>query len=460
MKKEKLMEAITRIKTEWLEEFVRTDRVAEEKVRENQLVMIPLRRWIPAAVSMVLILTVILTGSWLFPDVYCPGQMWMPSGGKLPGITVNTGVLEDMFPTYRGTNLYQTVYASRLNELNLVAVPEVAYLPIYQATDVDGGKDVLAAFVEKYKPHLDEYSMKEYGEPVTWADRIGNQSLYGQMSGYYTVARCGEERNRKFSVSFYKTGNELYTWWNGDYREERMTLNGEFVSVAPERSDRQLKKELNPLMQQINAVLEKNYTEIKIFRTYCYRDRKNQLESIKVYFHTKADDDLPPYLTGANTHEDGVLLSDYAVLTFMMAQGYGSSYDWKKDTDWAFLTEISLGESEMPWDEYYQEIGQARRLSLREAEILLAKNYVFPGHVVCPMCIEAQEEVSFDRYDAVALEYLVGGNGQAVPFYAFYKEMNEDESTGVKQFAKTYVPAVDIEGLENYFDRYHLTHGQ
>jgi len=76
-----------------------------------------------------------------------------------------------------------------------------------------------------------------------------------------------------------------------------------------------------------------------------------------------------------------------------------------------------------------------------------------------------QEKVSFDDYDYVSFEYVReypssenGNESRAfIPFYAFYKEIGMADN-GNKLFAKTYVPAIEIDGYEEYFESQAETH--
>jgi hypothetical protein len=103
----------------------------------------------------------------------------------------------------------------------------------------------------------------------------------------------------------------------------------------------------------------------------------------------------------------------------------------------------------------YPQIAKENMISLAEAEKMLYKGYVFGGHS-CPLCMAEQEEISFEDYDYVGLEYVfgVGEEGRkyrdVVPFYAFYKAIGTSEN-GDMIFAKTYVPAIEVSDLEAYF---------
>jgi hypothetical protein len=90
-------------------------------------------------------------------------------------------------------------------------------------------------------------------------------------------------------------------------------------------------------------------------------------------------------------------------------------------------------------------------ISLEAAEELLEKGYVFGGHS-CPLCMAEQPEVDFSEYTCVNIEYLPDEKGEIfIPFYAFYKYIGETDY-GIGTYAKTYVPAVEVSGLENYFN--------
>ena len=74
--------------------------------------------------------------------------------------------------------------------------------------------------------------------------------------------------------------------------------------------------------------------------------------------------------------------------------------------------------------------------------------------------LEMQKVLSHPGFDdsiQVAIEYQMRDTGYVVPFYAFYKYLKTDEK-GVRQYAKTMVPAVRVEGLKEYFQeqtKYH-----
>ena len=112
----------------------------------------------------------------------------------------------------------------------------------------------------------------------------------------------------------------------------------------------------------------------------------------------------------------------------------------------------------------YPLIGNAKKISLQDAEKLLYKGYVFGGHS-CPLCMAEQEKISFRGYDYVDIEYVFGDdkgniNGRtAIPFYAFYKKIGTAKN-GNEIYAKTYVAAIELKGYEEYFESQKSKHSQ
>lgn len=102
-------------------------------------------------------------------------------------------------------------------------------------------------------------------------------------------------------------------------------------------------------------------------------------------------------------------------------------------------------------------------MSLARAEELLAKNCVFSGYGGCPICQAEQEKISFEDYDAVRLEYRKQNGSATLPVFAFYKLLEKLEPSeyqapsvyGKDLYAVTCVPAVDVEGIEEYFEELH-----
>ena len=111
-----------------------------------------------------------------------------------------------------------------------------------------------------------------------------------------------------------------------------------------------------------------------------------------------------------------------------------------------------------PVEQRYTIKAENKLIPISEAEELLYKGYVFGGHS-CRLCMEAQDKISFEDYDFVEIEYIFDMEYSgiyavqtvAIPFYAFYKEIGTAENGNII-YAKTYVPAIEVSGLEEYFE--------
>lgn len=87
------------------------------------------------------------------------------------------------------------------------------------------------------------------------------------------------------------------------------------------------------------------------------------------------------------------------------------------------------------------------------AEAMLRNGYVFSNHS-CRLCMQNRQKVDFTDYDRVSLEYVFASDdirGYGIPFYTFYKRIRVNEN-GFVQYAKTMVPAIEVSGLQAYFE--------
>ena len=345
-----------------------------------------------------------------------------------------------------GTNQYITVGAPDIKGLGLMPLPQAEYLPIYQNQYLDASEQALEDFIQKYL---------EKG-----------QELSGVKSSYYEIRKRGSSAG--FAGISYSTGlkgesgyNDLFfeAWCNllsMSYSPEdpmtgarkRMKIEGEYVSILTTDTDEQICEKLSDTFAYLNAYFEKNYSQVKIVRPYS----RFGLGSVYIYLYSQESTSFPENFDDHFMHRP--LCSDYLFLEFQVSDSDNSWYDWGTPEDEAFLIEAAPWETMTDWENYYPIVGKARMLSLEEAEELLAKGYVFGGHS-CKICMAEQKKVDFTEYDAVSFEYVHGDNGMIVPFYVFYKHLgvSEYDKTGrMQEYAKTYVPAVEIEGLEEYFD--------
>ena len=223
----------------------------------------------------------------------------------------------------------------------------------------------------------------------------------------------------------------------------------ENVLLLETDSDEQIVEKLKGTMAAVCSSFDKKYTNIRIIRNYTSRG----LDTICVYLYTPSETAfLDGYYRNSYNGSINPIMSEYIKITYLNDLGPGNSnHHWGGEKGELALIDVSVFESFSSSSEYYSVIGKSKMINLETAEELLNKGYVFGGHHVCPICLSLQTPVDFSDYDFVDLEYIKSFEENIIiPFYAFYKYTGENWY-GTKTYAKTYVPAIELEGLDEYF---------
>ena len=196
-------------------------------------------------------------------------------------------------------------------------------------------------------------------------------------------------------------------------------------------SDEQIIADLEPLKKELFYIFDVEFKDITVNRRYVAGEKYPYSITVRFYNSTNEFDNSSDNMTIVFSHRS-------------------------KRTD------ASLPYINIRYDQYRDDttvpLKKVKMISLEKAEELLCKGYVFGGHS-CPICMSEQSPVDFEEYDYVNLEYVRGYNeySELIPFYAFYKYIGNDSGSN-KVFAKTYVPAIEVSGYEEYFEsqaKYH-----
>lgn len=230
---------------------------------------------------------------------------------------------------------------------------------------------------------------------------------------------------------------------------------GEQIKIDQRMSDDDMIANIDTIKNNLFKLFDTSFTDVKIKRRFNdnYGSKGLVAESVSIYFYNESDHPMNPYVTEP--------LSDHILLEFDNSPSY--TLDVVSDS---ILEVVNIYYREYRTDtkDLFSVSSYSPMISLEEAEKLLEKGYVFGG-LNCPFCMANQEKVSFDDYDYVSFEYVreypSSENGYEsrafIPFYAFYKEIGMADN-GNKLFAKTYVPAIEIDGYEEYFESQAETH--
>ncbi len=336
------------------------------------------------------------------------------------------------------TTNYTEVYWSADRPLQVDSLPTGEYVTVYQLRNASqklSAKE-LNALVERVLPKL---------AAATDAD-------------VNTFEEHRMEQDHRLSVTFSKENHGGSTLWNfdhsagGDDRVANMACNSVFiyngnaplmleektVQVDVRQSEAQILTSLEWVRDLLFDVFGRQFDSAEV--NFYYSSNGNPVSEIEVRYFNKTD---LPYV------------SDYIALYFSSFDRFGDNGDSGNTLD---KCNIRYQEGRRAAADHYEADMNCRLLTLEEAEALLAKGYVFGGHS-CSLCMAEQEAVSFDDYDTVGFEYVSDREaGWAVPFYTFYKQIGQVDN-GNLIYAKTYVCAVEVADMEEYFRAQETDHG-
>ena len=426
MKKEDISEALNDVDFDMVEE-------AYEKRRKTSW-----RRWAALAACLVLIIGAAIVFSMQQPNVPTwdtPHFSAAEIGTLFGKSTLDSG----------GTKAYTKVYTTKSKYLYINEVPKSGYLGIYQQQNVEKelNEAELQSFTDTYLSKLAAAlgtTMPEYTVKF-W------ESSYG--GDRYDVFFSSES---SFMMSAQQSGthNTLWIQKSASRTEDPLlVLDGQPVQVDQRLSDEEILASIEPVQKKLLEILGLSFSDAKVVRRY------EDDELYGVYY-------LYIYFYNENAHPLNALsttpLSDYIEIEF--------DNNWNYEGD--FVSDGILKNANIRYTQMRTDVGEtipliamAKKLPLEEAETLLNKGYVFSDHA-CPLCMSQQDQVSFMHYDYVGIEYKFGlfeaeDTTMGIPFYVFYKYIGTSKNLN-KTYAKTYVPAIEVSGYEEYFKAQHEKH--
>lgn len=245
-----------------------------------------------------------------------------------------------------------------------------------------------------------------------------------------------------FDVDFNQSGS-IYSLSMDNHRKLPQSFNGKPLTIDPSLDDTQILASLESVKQKMFDIFDEDYPNTMITRSNSF---------ISVFFYDAEDTVNHWVLESSGIHRP---ITNYISLSFEI----------ESDKTTPFIDQIRYVKSLVDSNEIYTTINTPTR-TLEEAEEWLNKGYVFGGYG-CPICMAQQMPVDFEDYDFVGIqylhkyEYLFGGSlgrhiNVAIPFYVFYKVIETTDTATT--YAYTYVPAIEVEGMEEYFAEKHSHH--
>ena len=335
-----------------------------------------------------------------------------------------------------GTNQYQRSYVPDSKDLPLVAPGGEDYLGVYRYAQkgIPLDKNELSAFLDSVLPSLTD-SLDITLPPY----EIRERERYGGRERVYEYCEYGEYS--RYSLTFEQSETHISVGLSAYWGNQGIILDGETIQADQRLTDEEILASLQSVKNKLFRIFGVSFAKEKVVRRYSSYS-EHGVADLHVYFYNETGHPLERY---------GEILSDYIHIRFDNI----ANYDGDIVSD-GVLTVASVGyrKYRTPLAESYELIANAGLISLKEAEELLFNGYAFGGHN-CPLCMDAQEEVSFEGYEFVGMEYYFGeeddGSALGIPFYTFYKEIGTSEN-GNKIYAKTYVSAIPLLGYDEYLE--------
>ncbi len=332
----------------------------------------------------------------------------------------------DVFPITDGeTNRYTEVYCPSDRSLDIAPLPTEEYLPVYhleQQTKRLSGYE-FQSFANGILPSL----TAALGEDIDTFEKTATNG-----DDWLTISYSKDEMTLLY---FFQSSNQNSVSIRN--HQQSLALNGNAIEIDHRMSEAETLASLAGVRDILFDVFDHTFSSAKV--QYRYDGLSDWgAWSAYVYYY----DEIMP---------DG-RFGDYICIEF---DALSDSSSETAGADMLQCCDISYNTYRISPRDKYQEEALCRRISLEDAEELLKQGYVFGNHV-CDLCMQAQEKVSFEEYDFVGFEYVSDSYSdrthlRSIPFYTFYKKIGVAENGNII-YAKTYVCAIAIKEIDEYFE--------
>ena len=332
------------------------------------------------------------------------------------------------------TNAYTKIYVPNSKYLYINDVTNDEHLNVYQYVNKTNelSEAELQSFIYSILPKLSkslgvsvpQYTIKENNFST------GNSLSARPDTGSYDMSFSQNDERNSFSLSKLE----------GD---RQIVIEGETIQIDQRLSDEEILESIQSIKNKLFSIFNVSFSDAKIVRSFGSYSEYGA-ERVYIYFYNES----AHYLNSLRDKP----ISDFICISFDNFSNYSGDI---VSTDMLKVCSVTYIKNRVNVSKTYTLVASAKKISLREAEALLYNGYVFGGHS-CPLCMRSQDKVDFEGYDFVDIEYVFGYDKkgtptEGIPFYAFYKNIGVSKN-GNTIYAKTYVPAVQVSGYDEYFE--------
>lgn len=454
MKSQRLLDALGKIDDKHINE------AGEKNGKENRRIRL-ITRLAAAAVFVAVMVTAVTfyLGTHPWDGIVNSGEASDITGGDSSGTTSTDGIPYYTGSIYTASEIWDLFDGDGINDWVATSAYTLKYYPSADFIP-------LGALPQENTAVIYEFSRNEkafdYDELYNLADKVLGEIAKRTGNDKPDIYTTREYHNlESISVLFdvdwfgafqYKTHNMLYFTASSSENPTRpITLGDISVQVDQRQSDEEIIESLQDVKKELFEIFGCSFENARVIRKYDSYSTSG-VTWLYVYYYNESDHPL--------NKKGSTIFSDNICIYFDNFKNYAG--DIVSDT---VLTKASIQyiSYRVPPTDLLKATKRLDLISLSDAEDLLAKGYVFGGHV-CPLCMAAQEKIDFEDYDYVGLENRYSYDKDmnvtiSIPFYAFYKQIGV-AANGNFIFAKTYVAAIKLTGYKEYFENQRKDHNK
>jgi len=327
------------------------------------------------------------------------------------------------------TSYYSKKYVPSASYLGIRALPTASDISVYlgkRANGVIGNEKEFAEFFGRIISNVSNST----GMPVP-EYRVTSSGYISFYMGKYRIYSSQSYDSNIFSIK-YDIGN--------DESKDGMILDGVKVEIDKTKSNEEIIAATAVLREKVLDMFDADFSGVAVSKKYD-SEQPNYTGSVSVYLYNESDSSINRLM---NFPDEDYICIDIYNLDAETESRIEIYYEQVRSEY------ISLSKAE-----------NVKIIPLSDAEKLLFNGYVFGGYS-CPGCmIESynKEKVNFRNYDYVSLEYFAERTNdfRVIPFYVFYKNIGTSEN-GNEIYAYTFVPAIEVSGYKEYFERHNDDH--
>lgn len=329
---------------------------------------------------------------------------------------------------------YEKIYSPSLEYLNIEPIPTKNTVAIYEnyyerELDFDEVSGLSEKFFNNFSKALN-IPVPQYDTRID--STISIHSVYEENQKYSFEVR--QSTNRNIFCFFTSTGSA--------------NIYGKEVTINGLQSDFEITNAIEEIKNQLFNIYGVTFADTKIIREYDDYATGEPI-SIEILFYNNDEHPL-------NHIKSFYPRNNFVSLIFLNHRSLSNSSDTQKGD--YLLYSIVYASYRTTSSSDLRVKYEKGLLPLEKAEKYLQKGYVL-FHKDSSNYQTNNSITDFTNYDYASFEYAGGYEigDLTLPYYAFYKNIGTAEN-GNMIFAKAYVPAVEVEGYEEYFINKHSSH--